>query len=81
MSELHDGGQAFPTSPATVKEWDCGAETEVTYRGIEGMSLRDYFAAQCIASLRAIELPDDEVKRLANCAYRVADAMLAERDK
>jgi hypothetical protein len=41
-----------------------------------GMTLRDYFAGQVIGQLEAFSL--DEAAALA---YRVADAMIAEREK
>jgi hypothetical protein len=42
----------------------------------EGMTLRDYFAGQALA----MSMPDSP-QHLADWAYRVADAMLAERAK
>jgi hypothetical protein len=61
------GGGAFPCHPSVMP-------------GEEGMSLRDWFAGQVI--LKACEstgfgLPD----RAAEYAYKVADAMLEERQK
>lgn len=55
----------------------------------DGMSLRDYFAAKALC---LFSLGDKEIKRLeagerldhkavAACAYGLADAMLAERQK
>lgn len=84
-----DGGPAFP-----------GEHIEQTYLGarglrerrvpVEGMTLRDYFAAAALPPLieflcqpthmRNIEY--DEARRLAaRNAYAYADAMLAEREK
>jgi hypothetical protein len=42
----------------------------------EGMTLRDYFAGQALAMAQA-----DTPKNLAEWAYMVADAMLAQRTK
>lgn len=56
-----DGGPAFP----------CGRYKEY------GMTLRDYFAGQALASMRAEFVTD----RTAQLAYEYADAMLAEREK
>lgn len=46
----------------------------------EGMELRDYFAGKALASI-PLALDDGEQQLIANAAYRMADAMLAERDK
>ena len=46
-----------------------------------GLSLRDYFAAKAVAALSVdMDWSDDTVSATVNMAYRVADAMLAERD-
>jgi hypothetical protein len=42
-----------------------------------GMSLRDWFAGQALATLQ----PHWDAKPLAKAAYEVADAMLAERER
>ena len=51
----------------------------------DGMTLRDWFAGQFIASLATIQIfPDNEApspEKSAVFAYRYADAMLAERQK
>jgi len=82
MSEpkIKDGGPAFPSEP--------------TYGGVQegsafpGMSLRDYFAGQALAGLLAmprepLKVPtlDAGLEVFALSAYRMADAMLAEREK
>lgn len=68
---------AFPceadNSTDTVRIWN------------KGMMLRDYFAAKALAGV-IIAHPDwgkdkGVDKRLAQIAYRLADAMLAERGK
>jgi hypothetical protein len=80
---IGDGGQAFPI-PDNER-----------YGQTWGMSLRDYFAAQAMKSLIrkfdsaiAVYAPADEEfpaeiaciqRSVAICAYRYADAMLAER--
>lgn len=46
-----------------------------------GMSLRDYFAGQCIVGMASEANEQDWYKKLATRAYRIADAMLAERMK
>jgi len=70
MAEQRDnGGPAFPQTLTVEQE----------FVGSEGLSLRDYFAAQALARIGAKpELPISEHARLA---YEVADAMIAERKK
>jgi hypothetical protein len=66
MNNTNTGGPAFP----------------VAYGGgcIEGMTLRDYFAAKAMQGMLAcpgsIRVDDD-----ANLAYKMADAMLKARNK
>jgi hypothetical protein len=43
-----------------------------------GMSLRDYFAAQALSGLLAC---NDNAHGLASLCYKIADAMIAQRDK
>lgn len=53
----------------------------------EGMSLRDYFAAKALAGIVSnSDLPDlfnrgFAPHKAAECAYAIADAMMAERKK
>ena len=56
----------------------------------KGMTLRDYFAAKALQGMFAnpddghenYDLSyDDYVKEIASCAYKMADAMLAAREK
>ena len=65
MSELNDGGTAFPI----VVAGDLIAT---------GMSLRDYFAAKIISNIDWDENGDNS--RGANACYRIADAMLRARE-
>jgi len=74
MSEkTNDGGAAFP----------CAHQR---YDHNEGMSLRDWFAGQALGGILAFpwKLKGDETKHpdvVAELAYIMADAMLAEREK
>jgi hypothetical protein len=55
----------------------------LTNRG-RGMTLRDYFASQVIASIHLFELThsaDMTLSDMAADSYRIADAMLIERQK
>lgn len=47
----------------------------------EGMTLRDYFAAQAISALVARHRADFSWSSIPANAYALADAMLAERNK
>jgi hypothetical protein len=68
------GGPAFPTDSAhqsSAQTWH-----------FEGMTLRDYFAAKAMqAYLKWPEAPIHSEALIADCAYVMADAMLAERGK
>lgn len=76
MSKRDDGGRAFP---GTRIERIDGAYRDVTY---PGLSIRDWFAGQSIAGENPGRLIDDvHVKERAAAAYRIADAMIAERKK
>ncbi len=48
-----------------------------------GMTLRDYFAGQVLPHLHieGPETAEQKLKSIAEMAYRIADAMLAERKK
>lgn len=73
MSKVNTGGPAFPVTN------DANVNNQM------GMSLRDYFAAQALsgfcANLSAILTRDVHFKNLAEDAWRIADAMLAERER
>lgn len=72
MSQIKDGGQAFP-----------GTEANGLNNGMPGMTLRDYFAAKSLQGLLAcgIECGPKEVPIIASSCYVMADAMLRARDK
>ena len=61
------GGPAFPT---------------INYAAVysEGMTLRDYFAAQALLSRGFITRPYDTTDETAKDCYRMADAMLKARE-
>jgi hypothetical protein len=75
MSKINDGGTAFPVIPPV----DETGRTAVGYPYPDpGMSLRDWFAGQ---ALHIPELRGETPQRVADWAYSLADAMLAEREK
>jgi len=72
----HDkSGPAFPTQP---KYEHPGGGYIVHDQG--GMTLRDYFAGQVIASVKGWHPADKRGKSAATIAYEIADAMLRERE-
>lgn len=82
----NDGGPAFPhvrkyekvvtEEHGFEKSWYEAADTRA------GMSLRDYFAGQCLYAFAFEEDPDGiPNSRIAEKCYALADAMLAERAK
>ena len=77
MSDKKDGGPAFPT---------VDANDEHDY-GTRGMTLRDYFAAKALPvawsafSDGYYECDTGSINlSVAECAYQMADAMLAARE-
>ena len=46
-----------------------------------GMTLRDYFAGQCLSALIARHRVDIPWMEIAPTAYKLADEMLKEREK
>lgn len=72
--QVKDGGAAFPNVRGEKRGPKGGLSTEPT----EGMSLRDYFAAQALTTRSR---GGTNYQRLAETAYDLADAMLAERER
>ncbi len=82
MSEVtgQNGGPAFPHPDCTfVDPYDPGMR-ETVAREHSGMFLRDWFAGQALVGLceSGVEANYDEAHIAAIC-WRLADAMLAER--
>lgn len=74
MSEINDGGPAFPLP---VADQECCGRFE---SGYGGMSLRDWFAAKAIQGLLAS--PDTSratLEQIVSDSYRIADEMIKER--
>ncbi len=65
---MNNGGPAFPALDARTM--------------LSGMSLRDYFAAKALQGVLAADTEELlSVDAIASVSYRIADAMLKERDK
>ena len=80
MSEIKDGGPAFPHGKY-MKHATTGAFDTYAHGG---MSLRDHFASSALAGMLASEAADGGFYKSADVAeraYKIADAMIAQRDK
>ena len=66
MTDRHEGGPAFPHRNDLCPQ-------------MNGMTLRDWFAGQVIASVKAWHPADKQGKSAAVIAYEIADSMLAAR--
>lgn len=76
MTPKRNGGQAFP------RDYKWGGDGSVIQDGFSGMTLRDYFAGRVVLSFMLPLYPEDrDLAPWAALAYRMADAMLAERSK
>lgn len=79
MSEKNDGGPAFPCEQHETQEGTWNQTFE------PGMSLRDWFAGMALQGLASATDASGAWTgadpTVANQAYRIADAMLAERAK
>ena len=72
MPNKNDGGPAFPRN----------GHPDKNDLPIDGMSLRDYFAAKAMCGLVAnSNLKGAKSSHIANDAYQIADAMLAAREE
>ena len=73
MSRTNNGGHAFPTDEYFDER----------RRGVmNGMSMRDYFAAAALPSVILARVDDDiNQESIAEECYELADALLAERVK
>ena len=80
--KTNDGGPAFPAPNFAVPR-DMADEMVVKLRDMQGMTLRDYFAAKAMQGMagshRYCEHGWDQAD-LAAQAYEIADAMLKARD-
>lgn len=78
MSNINDGGSAFPRFPVMMKNQD-GTITKQE----PGMTLRDYFAAKAMQGLLSGLYSETSKYNLDDMpceAYEIADAMLRARE-
>jgi len=75
MSNINDGGSAFPCPSI---RWTNKDGSESVAIGSNGMTLRDWFAGQALASGW---VGDYSPMKAAEHAYKYADGMLAQRAK
>ena len=54
--------------------------THMAFSDAGGMHLRDYFAAQILCQSRPMQTDDDNIRKIANHAYNVADMMMKVRE-
>lgn len=89
-TKIDNGGPAFPQPD--LSGYGIGPrEGKDGYYQMSGMSLRDYFAGQALGAfiqsisaktvIEALEAGQQGEEFLADCAYDMADAMLAVRSK
>lgn len=86
MTDKDTGGAAFPQSVAVGSAGDFVSSRD--FKGDEGMSLRDYFAAKAMqAFIRPYAKHNGGIgvehlnKNVAYLSYQMADAMLEARNK
>jgi len=81
MSKIHTGGPAFPVSTRPLEsEHGYGHQDGASTWQFGGMTLRDYFAAKAMQGFLS-EYVHGTTKDIAELSYRMADAMLATREK
>jgi hypothetical protein len=68
MSEIKDGGPAFPVPYHPEQQWE----------NPQGMTLRDYFAAKAMQS-HLFTHADQNTRNIVEWSYQVADEMIAYR--
>ena len=77
MSQIDDGGSAFPHSSQPL---DAQGNPMCDERSEWGMSLRDWFARQALVGMvHRFDHPHERRELLARDCYSIADAMLAAR--
>ena len=72
MSEINDGGPAFPIPLQSGQSWQGMAPCD-------GMTLRDYLAAKAMQAEMTQGIHESDFDWMAARCYKAADAMLAAR--
>lgn len=79
MSEaLNDGGPAYPQNFEIMASGEVVSTGNLTPSGFQGLSLRDYFAAQALVFLSKT-YGSQSSGVVASAAYGLADAMILAR--
>ena len=84
---MKDGGPAFPCGERYITTDLAGNKTEHSKSALKsGMSLRDHFAGLAMQTTLDTARADDRTgisfeDHIASISYKIADAMLKERDK
>jgi hypothetical protein len=68
MNNTNTGGPAFPTTEVAMM------------RSLQGMTLRDYFAAKAMEADMIAGIHENDFAWIAARSYKMADAMLKARD-
>lgn len=79
MSNTNTGGPAFPSKKRVHR---AGYVTD-EFEPVDGMTLRDYFAAKALQNFRdqiGSQSDQEWFVKMAEGAYRMADAMLKARE-
>lgn len=83
MSKIKTGGPAFPSKKRVLR---AGYATN-DYEPVDGMTLRDYFVAKIAEGDAAADkgwgggVSDEQIAARVRIYFRIADAILAEREK
>jgi hypothetical protein len=79
MSKINDGGPAFARSASEHTKNGTCPDGNDPRDAQEGMTLRDWFAGQALIHVANWKGLDDATST-AQAAFRIADAMIAERE-
>lgn len=77
--EINYGGPAFPSGESYTVNGNLNQKSPLH----RGMTIRDYFAAQAMQSLLAGNIfgSGEYLKEMASHSYKVADAMIKQREE
>lgn len=85
ISQNKEKSKDFPAFPLATIIPPNGLETQSRFFLSSGMSLRDYFAGQCLTSYYYLQdastgSPELDLQEISKKAYSLADAMLKARE-